>query len=121
MNSVRRLFVWENLFQLRKQGGQVVCYNLPQNIFVHLHVIMDNPMTHPYNLPPRDLGVLVTKFSGDFSRRLPNHLHQMREAQSQDFIPVVVRSGLRRNSPNSLPGHIQHVTQIYAIFLSCHR
>lgn len=73
-----QLVLWRDFFQVGQQGWQVFAYYFPKHVFIHAHVIVDDPMPHSDDLPPRDLGVSVLKLRRDLAGSFPDDLHNMR-------------------------------------------
>ena len=85
---------------------QVLSDDLPNNILVHIHIVVNNLGTHPTDLKPGDFRMRRTAFWRNAPRRLSNDLHQMCEGKAQIFVAIVdVLANLLRLADRP-PGHV---------------
>lgn len=73
--------------------------DLPYDVFVYTQVVVNDLVTHPDDVRPRNLGMLVRESRRHLSRRFTDDLDEMNQCEAE----ILVRVELFRESPCVLP------------------
>jgi len=67
----------EDLLERGYQRGQVLCHDLPDDVFIHAKVVVHDLVAHPDDVLPRDLWVFVTALPRHAPCSFTDHLNKM--------------------------------------------
>ena len=57
----------QDLFERANEWWQILGDDLPDDVFIHAEVVVNDLVAHAYDLAPRDLGMSIAEFTGHAS------------------------------------------------------
>jgi hypothetical protein len=76
------------------QWRKIACQRLPNPVIVNVEVAVNEPVPHPYDPSPRDLGTLLLQLGGHIGGGLSNNLDAFYQPESQEIVLAQISAGL---------------------------
>lgn len=88
------MLLWQGFLQLCDERGELVRHSIPEDIVVHVHVIVDDSVAHSDNGLPGYSRVCLAELGRNVAGRFSDGLDEVRQGQAQDLVAVVGLGGL---------------------------
>jgi hypothetical protein len=99
------------------ERGEVDGRNIPHDVEVDVEVVVDDPVAHPDDLRPRNVGVTAPKLQRQTVCGFAHVLDQVRDGEAEIVVGVEIRARLSVHLGEHLPDAVGHVTDVNEVIL----